>query len=145
MLVNHSLFLCYLLVFLVKCHDGLLVYFIDQRVPGAQIFASKIILLLIFSDVLNAKWSAQICVKVLVAKVWMSIAKAKHGRNHVFIELLHCLCDLVLTHQVFRALKLVLLALVAQTLDPLMELIGQNWHSFVLFKDFSIVKLLLMV
>ena len=75
----------------------------------------------------------------------MSIAKAKHRRDHVFIELLHCFCDLVLTHQIFRALNLVLLALVAQTLDPLMKLICQNGHSFVLFKDFRIMKLLLMV
>ena len=86
-----------------------------------------------------------LCVEILVAKVRMSVAEAKHGRNQVLIELLHCLLRLVLAADVFHGEDVVLGPLVAEALDPLVELVGQDGHCLVLREDLCIVQLFLVL
>ena len=86
-----------------------------------------------------------LCVEILVAKVRMSVAEAKHGRNQVLIELLHCLLRLVLAADVFHGEDVVLGPLVAEALDPLVKLVGQDGHCLVLREDLCIVQLFLVL
>ena len=86
-----------------------------------------------------------LCVEILVAEVRMSVAEAKHSRHHVLIELLHCLLRLVLASEVFDGENVVLRALVAEALDPLVKLVGQDGHCLVLREDLRIVQLFLVL
>lgn len=141
LLSDHALLLIDVFVLFVKVFERRLVDLIDQGVPLAHVPGTKVILLFLVSDALDAQSLAQLAIVIVVRKVRVSLAVTEHTSDQILIERLDYLLLLVLAILAIALGVALVFTLAAKLCDSHTVSVSLDWHKLMVAKSFHILRM----